>query len=390
MGKKARVIAYYLPQFHPIPENDEWWGKGFTEWTNVGKANPLFKGHNQPRVPADLGYYDLRLPEIREQQAELARNAGIEGFCYYHYWFGKGKQLLERPFNEVLDSGKPDFPFCLCWANHDWTDKIWSDSGLTVESEKTLIKQEYSEDDNVKHFYHLLPAFKDKRYIKIEGKPCFVIWHPHDIPNCSSFINLWQQLAKENGLGGIYFIANQPTLSYLDLQNLPLSQIIKRNINLAYDKFEKVLALGFDGINSKGDYRAEYYVRSNWMILKRKIYNLVFRKYTIIRSKQKDINKYLYTEEDTQNNVYPTLLPNWDHSPRSGKRRQIYVDSTPEVFKEQIKKALSLIKDRDSEHRVLFLRSWNEWGEGNYVEPDLQYGHGYLDVLRETIIDDKD
>ena len=125
MNRKARVIAYYLPQFHPIPENDEYWGKGFTEWTNVGKAKPLFKGHYQPRVPADLGYYDLRMSEIREAQADLARDAGIEGFCYWHYWFGNGKQLLERPFNEVLASGKPDFPFCLGWANHSWTTKTW-------------------------------------------------------------------------------------------------------------------------------------------------------------------------------------------------------------------------------------------------------------------------
>lgn len=122
---KARVIALYLPQFHPIPENDKWWGKGFTEWNNVKKAVPLCKGHVQPRIPADLGYYDLRNPEIREKQAQLAREAGIEGFCYYHYWFGEGRQLLERPFDEVLESGKPDFPFCLCWANHNWTNKSW-------------------------------------------------------------------------------------------------------------------------------------------------------------------------------------------------------------------------------------------------------------------------
>ena len=126
MQKKARVIAFYLPQFHPIKENDEWWGKGFTEWTNVGKAKPLFKGHYQPRVPADLGYYDLRMPEVREAQADMAREAGIEGFMYWHYWFGNGKQILERPFNEVLSSGKPDFPFCLGWANHSWTRRTWN------------------------------------------------------------------------------------------------------------------------------------------------------------------------------------------------------------------------------------------------------------------------
>lgn len=138
-NKSARVIAFYLPQFHPIEENNKYWGKGFTEWTNVGKAKPLFKGHYQPRVPADLGYYDLRIPEIREQQAELAREAGIEGFCYWHYWFGEGKELLERPFNDVVESGNPDFPFCLGWANHTWSTRTWTSSKQSL-SKQLLLK----------------------------------------------------------------------------------------------------------------------------------------------------------------------------------------------------------------------------------------------------------
>ena len=154
---KARVLALYLPQFHPIPENDEWWGKGFTEWTNVGKAKPLFPGHYQPRVPAELGYYDLRVPETREAQAQMAREAGVEGFVYWHYWFGNGKRLLERPFNEVLASGKPDFPFALAWANESWSGTL---HGLIKG--KMLIEQTYSEEDYIAHFNALLPAFKDK------------------------------------------------------------------------------------------------------------------------------------------------------------------------------------------------------------------------------------
>ena len=147
---KARVIAYYLPQFHPIPENDKWWGKGFTEWRSVANAKPLFKGHYQPHIPADLGFYDLRVPEVRQAQVELARKAGIEGFCYYHYWFGDGKQLLQRPFEEVLASGSPDFPFCLCWANHDWSNKLLTDDGKVCK-ETILMKQTYSKDDYVNH-----------------------------------------------------------------------------------------------------------------------------------------------------------------------------------------------------------------------------------------------
>ena len=171
---KARVLAYYLPQFHPIPENDEWWGKGFTEWTNVGKAKPLFPGHYQPHVPADLGYYDLRVPETREAQAQMAREYGIEGFVYWHYWFGNGKRLLERPFNEVLESGKPDFPFALAWANETWSGFY---HGLRDEKQ-ILIEQTYpGEEDYIAHFNALLPAFKDKRYITCDGKPIFVIYH---------------------------------------------------------------------------------------------------------------------------------------------------------------------------------------------------------------------
>ena len=151
-NKKARVIAFYLPQFHPIPENDKWWGKGFTEWTNVAKAKPLFKGHYQPHIPADLGFYDLRLPEVREQQAQMAREAGIEGFCYWHYWFSHDKKLLERPFQEVLQSGKPDFPFCLGWANHNWTNKSW-EAGTRQQKDMTLMKMVYSEDEYIQHFY---------------------------------------------------------------------------------------------------------------------------------------------------------------------------------------------------------------------------------------------
>ncbi len=381
----ARVIAYYLPQFHPIPENDEWWGKGFTEWRSVTNAKPLFKGHYQPHLPLDLGFYDLRVPEVREQQAELARNAGIEGFCYYHYWFGNGKQLLQRPFEEMLVSKSPDFPFCLCWANHDWSNKLWTDDGK-VFKEVLLMKQTYSTEDYIKHFNYLLPAFQDNRYIRIDNKPCFVIWHPYDIPDIKEFIELWNRLALENGLDGIYFIANQPTLDYNDLRAISSVSFLKKpEINIASEKFSKVLSLGFNGVNSKGEYRAEYFVRSRWNFLSKFISRTFLKKHILSTCKQKDINKYLYVPEEKQENIYPTLLPNWDHSPRSGKKWRIYTESTPEIFKEQIKDALTLLEGRDDDHKILFLRAWNEWGEGNHIEPDCKYGHGYLDVLREAL-----
>lgn len=199
---KPRLIAFYLPQYYPTKENDEWWGKGFTEWTNVGRAKPLFKGHYQPRVPADLGYYDLRVPEVRIQQAEMAKNAGIEGFCYWHYWFA-GKRMLDRVFGEVVETGKPDFPFCLCWANHSWYAKTWDPN----KPSKLLIEQTYPGiEDYEEHFYAMLPAFKDRRYIRINEKILFAVYDPLNIPEPQLFIETWNRLARENGLEGFYFM----------------------------------------------------------------------------------------------------------------------------------------------------------------------------------------
>ena len=195
---RARAIALYLPQFHPIPENDEWWGKGFTEWTNTAKAKPMFRGHYQPHIPADLGFYDLRVPETREAQAALARQYGIEGFCYYHYWFA-GRRILERPFNEVLHSGAPDFPFCLCWANATWSG-IWYG-----EPKRVLIEQTYpGRADHEAHFQTLLPAFKDPRYIRVDDKPVFLIFQPFDLPDAAATLALWRAMAADAGLSGLH------------------------------------------------------------------------------------------------------------------------------------------------------------------------------------------
>ena len=380
---KARVIAFYLPQFHPIPENDKWWGKGFTEWTNVAKAKPLFRGHYQPRIPADLGFYDLRLPEIREQQAQMAHEAGIEGFCYWHYWFSHDKKLLQRPFQEVLQSGKPDFPFCLGWANHSWTNKHW-EAGTRQQKEMTLMQMVYNEDEYRYHFYDVLPAFKDKRYITVDGKPLFLIWSPLDIPNTQQFINLWQSLAQENGLAGIHFVGlQQNILSH----KVTLKDVILKHIpNHTASCYANILNQGYSAINSRGFHRADLYCRSLWDIIWRGICIRMFKYYPISKCDQRKINKWLYTEEDKQENVYPTLMPNWDRTARSGKKARIYTNSTPEVFEEQIDQVLELVEKKTMEHKIVFLMSWNEWAEGNYVEPDLKYGHSYLDALQKKII----
>lgn len=366
MNKKARVIAFYLPQFHPIPENDKWWGKGFTEWTNVGKAKPLFRGHYQPRVPADLGYYDLRLSIIREQQAEMAREAGIEGFCYWHYWFGDGKTLLRNIFDEVLSSGEPDFPFCLGWANHSWSRRTW-DNASQYSKDAILMPQEYpGERDVLMHFNDVLPAFKDKRYITVDGKPLFVVYAPQDIPNPQNFIKTWNRLACENGLKGIHFVGFTKTW---------------------IEKSKRPLELGFDGVAHCNQWHAEYKA-SHGQFLARVMSNLN-NKYPLYfpawRIKYKDIIKNLIVDMDREENIYPVIIPQWDRSPRSAKRGVIYHEATPELFGKHVSEAVNIVKHKSIDHRIIFLRSWNEWAEGNYVEPDLRYGHGYLNAIKDVI-----
>jgi hypothetical protein len=353
----AKIIAFYLPQFHPIPENDLWWGKGFTEWTNVGKAKPLFKGHYQPKVPADLGYYDLRLPESRKAQAELAKEHGVDGFCYWHYYFGNKKRLLERPFNEVLKSGEPDFPFCLGWANHNWEDKQFSKDG----GNKLLIEQVYGgEEDYKEHFLELLPAFKDARYIRVNNKPLFFIYAPHLIPNISEFINFWQKLALQNGLDGIHFVANAQT----------------------DDQVEPLKTQGFDAVNVV---RLFHVIKKQYSLIERAWikFRRIYLKSGMIIDYTKSY-KYFKAENDLREDCYPSIFPNWDHSPRSGRHGHIFINSNPQVFKKHVKEILNTVKHKQKENQIIFLRSWNEWAEGNYMEPDLKFGKGYLESLKQA------
>lgn len=355
-NKDIRVIALYLPQYHPIPENNEWWGKGFTEWTNVGKAKPLFRGHYQPRVPADLGYYDLRISEVREEQATLAKEAGIEGFCYWHYWFGAGKRLLEKPFNEVLSSGKPDFPFCLGWANESWQAKVWN---REVGKNKTLIEQEYpGVKDNEAHFYELLSAFQDERYIRIDNKPFFLIYKPLQFPGMADFIKQWNILARKNNISEkFYFVANA----------------------YDYEEYQNLLDLGFDAVTINPVSRMVY--KSRVITLWRKVLRRLFNYPIII--KYSSLLDSFSTEMDKQENIIPFIIPNWDHSPRSAKRAVVLHNSTPNLFAKHIDKVLDIVKKK--QNKLIILKSWNEWGEGNYMEPDLKWGKQYLNVLKKKL-----
>lgn len=383
---KARVIALYLPQFHPTPENDRWWGPGFTEWTNVAKAKPLFRGHQQPRIPADLGFYDLRLPETREQQAQLAREAGVEGFCYYHYWFGNGRQLLERPLQEVVASGKPDFPFCICWANHTWSNKTWERKSA-VQKNSVLMEQTYpGTEDDIAHFNTLLPMFKDRRYMTVDGKLIFAIYDPFGFKNVQQFIATWRRLAEENGLSGFHFIGMTP--STLTIRTAPdgTRQRVMPNLESSAEIYRRVLDLGFDAVNSFGKRRGEMLYEGKWKnIAKTVLRHIGFPTGSMRYDYERTVRNY-FAPEDTWENVYPSILPQWDRTPRVASMDGVYVNATPEKFENHIRQALSLIKDKQPEHRILFLKSWNEWGEGNYVEPDMEWGHGFIDAIRNAVL----
>jgi len=358
MVRLPRIIAFYLPQFHPIPENDEWWGKGFTEWTNTGKAKRLFPGHYQPHVPADLGYYDLRVPETRIAQAEMARENGIEGFCYYHYWFG-GKRLLERPFNEVLGSGSPDYPFCLCWANETWSGK-WHGN-----PEKILIEQTYpGVEDDKKHFEFLIKAFADGRNIRVDGKPLFIVYRPEKMPFPKRTTDCWREMASRRGIHGLYLVGIgsklwQPADHGFD------AKIVMQAFHPA--------ALG----EWKGTRKTRRYLRK-LIGFPPDIYNY------------REIVKHLIVAEAQKEHVHPAVFPNWDNSPRCGKDGVIFIKSNPELFRKHLREVLQQVANKPGESKFVFIKSWNEWAEGNHLEPDLKFGRGFLEVVKEEVMNSRD
>ena len=356
------IIAYYLPQFYPFKENSEWWGEGFTEWTNVGKAKPLFRGHYQPKVPADLGYYDLRMAETKEKQVALAREAGVTAFCYWHYWFGNGRVLLDLPLRQVLDSGKPDFPFCLGWANETWMAKVWNQDGTSVG--KNLMEQLYpGDDDIVAHFNYIRRAIEDRRYLRIENRPVFAVYKPLMHPDLKHFMALWNQLIKESGIADSFFF-------------------IGHTYNPA--EIDTIRQLGVDAVNvvRSGEYRynPKFVKRIPWQLFKFKVLGRpLVLDYSLV-------SKYFLDKAvDAADDIFPTVVPNWDHTPRSGKRGVVYHNATPERFEKNAVEALELLRQKAPSRRVLFLKSWNEWGEGNYMEPDLKYGKGMIQALARAV-----
>ena len=351
----SKVLAFYLPQYHPIPENDEWWGKGFTEWTNVGKAKPLYPGHYQPRIPADLGYYDLRVSEVRIQQAEMAKEYGVDGFCYWHYWFGEGKRLLETPLNEVLKTKEPDFPFCLGWANHSWKAKTWSKDG----KDRVLIEQKYpGVKDYEEHFKSLLETFKDDRYIKDDEKPVFMVWEPENIPDIDVFFNCWNKLAIENGYKGVYFIG----------------------FTYNFEDIKTIKKMGFNDVI----YDPIINVFKNSSPIKRFFQNVMRTLFSVPRLINYNLYARVNTEAFKKVDYIPCVLPNFDHTPRSGKRGFVLL-STPGKFRKHLDKIFSINSEKTVASEYIIIKSWNEWGEGNHLEPDLKYKHKYLEALKSVV-----
>jgi lipopolysaccharide biosynthesis protein len=350
--RKARVLAFHLPQFHPIPENDEWWGTGFTEWTNTARARRLFPGHYQPHVPADLGFYDLRTPEARSAQAEMASRFGVDGFVYWHYWFG-GRRILERPVDEVLSSRQPDFPYCLGWANQTWTG-TWHGA-----PDRILIEQTYpGPEDDEAHFCHLLAHFRDERYVKVDGKPVFYVFRPEQLPDALAWTKRWRALAERSGLPGLFLIGE-----YSDLHGVGAS-------------YPPPTQMGFDAaVHVRLPFRRTP-AATTAMRLARK-----FGLPEIYRYTSRPVDRPVASDEL----MYPAIYPNWDNTPRAGRRGLALVGSTPERFRAHVRDAIERVASLPDDRRFVFVKSWNEWAEGNHLEPDLKFGTSYLEVLRSEL-----
>jgi hypothetical protein len=346
-GGRPKALAFYLPQYHPIPENDEWWGSGFTEWHNVTRARPLFDGHYQPHLPGELGFYDLRVPEVREAQAELARTHGVHGFVYYHYWF-KGRRLLERPFEEVLKSGQPNFPFALCWANEEWT------RGWDSQTGHVLMRQEFSEQDDRTHIRYLIEAFKDPRYITIDGRPLMLIYRPTLLPDLVRTSEIWRTEVQKAGFPDLY-------LCWVESWGSPPG-------GKGPEPFGLDASVGFMPVQGdrlhppleslRGHRILDYESAAEWSM-------------SLLESPWKR---------------FPSVMVGWDNTARRARGATIYHGATPERYEHWLKVTADALSGVRAEENYLFILAWNEWAEGNHLEPDQRYGRAFLEATRSVLV----
>jgi len=341
-----RALAFYLPQYHPIPENDQWWGKGFTEWANVSRARPRFPGHYQPHIPGELGYYDLRVPEVRQAQADLAAEYGISGFVYYHYWFN-GKRLLERPFEEVLASGSPDFPFALCWANEEWT-RNWD-----AQTGKVLIPQEYSDQDDLAHIRYLIKAFSDDRYIKIHGRPMLLIYRPTLLPYPKRTFETWRKEVQKAGFPDLY-------LCYVESWGPPKG---------GPEAFGMDASVGF--MPNAGEH----------------LFTPVggLHKHRVL-DYQSSVDRQMRIPPPDWKRL-PSVMVGWDNSARRQLGATIFEGATPESYERWLRQTVDTVAHVPKDENFLFILAWNEWAEGNHLEPDQRFGRAFLEATRAVLID---
>ena len=350
-----KYIALYLPQYHPIQENNDWYGNGFTEWVNVAKAKPLFRNHYQPHIPKDLGFYDLRLTETRREQAKMAQEYNVSAFCYWTYWFGNGKQLLEKPLWDVFNDKEICLPFCMAWANHSWEKKLWDKKSKN----ELLVEQQYlGASDYEMFFYKYLPLFKDQRYLRVHNKLFFLVFDPL-ADGVSLFIETWKLLAKKEGIDGFFFVGKDS-----DCRNK-----------------ETILNVGFDAVYDDNVFNIHHKLslpKKAALYFKRKFLGMP----TVFQ--YKDAIKYMLSENSSDSRVIPVIAPNWDHSPRSGRNAILLDKCDPKYFESLVESVSAIVSKKDTEDQLVIIKSWNEWGEGNHMEPDLKYGRGYLEALKRV------
>lgn len=355
-----KPIAFYLPQFHPIPENDEWWGSGFTEWSNVAKARPRFRGHYQPHIPADLGFYDLRLRETRMAQADLARQYGLGGFCYYHYWFN-GKLLLEKPLEAVLADQEPDLPFCVCWANEPWSRR-WDG-----QENKVLMEQDLDQYDPGAHFDYLAAAFTDPRYIRVDDKPIFLVYRIDQFPDIRSTVRQWRAKAEEMGLPGIYLCA------------------VRSHMHNLTDA--ETTALGFDAVLSFEPHSTtlrtqlvssavkHFLPRMTGFLTKGRGF-ITYDYATMVRS--------AIAKPSSSVRNFPCVAPGWDNSARKHYGAVVIPNDDADLFEEWLRDAARRVSSYPDDEQLVFINAWNEWAEGCHLEPDVRNGHRFLEAVRKV------
>lgn len=365
-----KVIAFYLPQFHCIPENNEWWGEGFTEWVNVKKATRLFDGHNQPRVPLGEQYYDLLSDEVKSWQVQMARKHGVTGFCFYHYWF-TGHKLLEKPVEQFLANKDLNIDFCLSWANETWTN-AWVSS-----NNKILIEQKYgSKEDWLQHFTYLLQFFKDDRYIKEDNQPLLVIYKPDLIECRKEMMEYWNELAIKEGFDGIKFAYQHPSYDYSNA-------VDKANFDY---KIEYQPAYSRYWINDK----RKSFISLN---MKNKIADFLRNKLKLSLTLRDEVELVSYSDVwneiishkgNSKGSIIPGAFVDWDNTPRRGKNGSVFTNANPEKFEfffdKQVYNAIENYKSN-----MIFIFAWNEWAEGGYLEPDEKYKNKYLESIERVL-----